>query len=653
MDEEVEGLKRNGSTKDKNRNRSEGDKDEKLAHLNKKNKIIAKDDVDATVAKEKDECGICLTAQDINPRGKLDCCDHYFCFACILEWARVETRCPACRQRFSTISRPCSSPVGHRGRTVRVPTRNQVYIPEEGIEAPPDPYGDVFCTECNNWGDDDLLLLCDMCDTAAHTYCVGFGRTVPLGDWFCRSCEVSRNVDCSSSEDEADDIVHGFYYEAAGPRNRSMAGSAVIAESVSEICQQPVLPSSLSSRHVTSSTPKRVKRKVIRRQPPRLSSTARVFSAQFSLSLSANSAQASGSVSIPPAGGARTLSHQRILQERIQAMRENWRALQSGQQQFSSYRFCHNDTTHYGSRKGRESAPSNCVNTNTQRPDNQTDIDKAWALMEHAKSLGGRNASFDDHHKAKNSHQASSSSRVKGKSPQVAQNTSLRTFSGPNSKTSSTSTASHNNSILKSRIPPARLISLCSEHSTSMRATVLPWNGDCENNGNQGPATAMHGRETVDRLSGDIMQRPGRNNVLQATDPANMVFSHGASNGDNNPCFSSNGSVCFGSKSCEAGSSAKDKVLSLVKTHLNPMYRSKKLGADQFKEIAKVSTHSILAACGLEYYGQRVYPFQRISCSHSSQQRQSPSLMPMCCNECFGSFVKDVVGSVANKYVMM
>jgi len=657
MDKKVEGLKSNGSTKDKKRNRSEGDKDEKLytmnppPHTNKKNKIFAKDDADATAGKEKDECGICLTVQGINSRGKLDCCDHYYCFACISEWARVETRCPACRQRFSTISRPCKSSVGYRGRTVRVPTRNQVYIPEDGIGALPDPYGDVYCTECNNCGDDDLLLLCDMCDSAAHTFCVGLGRTVPLGDWFCHSCEESRIVDCSSSEDEADDIVLGFYNEGAGSRNRSTAGAAVISEIVSEVFQQPVLPSSLSSRHVTSSTPKRVKRRVIQRQPPRLSNTARAYAAQSQLSLSANVAQASGSVSIPPSGGARTLCRQRILQERIQAMRENWRALQSGQLQFSSYRFCHNDTTHDGSRKDIQSASNNCIKANTQRPDNQTDIDQAWALMERAKSLGGRDAGFDDRQKAKNSHQASSSSRVKGESPQVGKNTSSKTFSGPNSRSGSTPTASHNNSVFKSRIPPGRLMSLSSEHSTTMRATLLPQKGDFENNGNQGPATAMHGRENVDRLSGDIVQRPGRNNMLQVTNPSGIEFIPGASGGSHNPRFSSNGSACFASQSSEAGSSAKEKVLSLVKTHLKPMYRSQKLGADQFREIARVSTHSILAACGLEYYGQRVHPFQRISCSHSNQQRQSPSLMPMCCNECFGTFVRDVVGSVADEKV--
>lgn len=650
MNEEVEGLRSNGSTKDKKRNRSKGDTDKKLdtmnppPHSDKKKKIIAEEDADAKAAKEKDECGICLTVQGINVRGKLDCCDHYYCFPCILEWAKVETRCPTCRQRFSTISRPCTSSVGYRGRTVRVPTRNQVYIPEDEIGALPDPYGDVFCTECNNSGNDDLLLLCDMCDSAAHTFCVGLGRAVPLGDWFCRSCEESRNVDCSSSEDEADDIVLDFHNEGADLRNGSTAEAAAIAEIVLEVCQQPVVPSLLSSRRMTNSTPRRVKRRVIRRQPPRLSNTARAFAAQSQVSLSANAAEATGSVSIPPSGGARTLSHRRMLQERIQAMRENWKALQSGQLQFSSYPFSHNDTTHDGSRKDVQSASNNRIKANTQMPDNQTDIDKAWALMEHAKSLRGSDSGFDDRQKAKNSHQASSSSRVKGESSHVRQNTSSRKFSGPNSRSGSKPIVPHNNSVSKSRITHVRSMSLSSENSRTQK-------GDCENNGNQGAATTMNGRENVDRLSADIMQRRSRNNVLQGTNPPSIVFIPGASTGTHNPCSSRNGSACFGSQSGEVSSSAKEKVLSLVKTHLQPMYRSKKLGADQFREIARVSTYSILAACGLVYYGHRVHPFQRRSCSHFNQQRQSPSLMPMCCNECFGSFVRDVVCSVASKEV--
>lgn len=34
------------------------------------------------------------------------------------------------------------------------------------------------------------MLLCDMCDSPAHTYCVGLGREVPSGDWFCEGCRV-------------------------------------------------------------------------------------------------------------------------------------------------------------------------------------------------------------------------------------------------------------------------------------------------------------------------------------------------------------------------------------------------------------------------------------------------------------------------------
>lgn len=34
------------------------------------------------------------------------------------------------------------------------------------------------------------MLLCDICDSPAHTYCVGLGREVPSGDWFCEGCRL-------------------------------------------------------------------------------------------------------------------------------------------------------------------------------------------------------------------------------------------------------------------------------------------------------------------------------------------------------------------------------------------------------------------------------------------------------------------------------
>jgi len=56
-----------------------------------------------------------------------------------------------------------------------------------------DPYVNTICTVCSSSSDDELLLLCELCDSAAHTYCVGLGNAVPEGDWFCKDCGTIRD----------------------------------------------------------------------------------------------------------------------------------------------------------------------------------------------------------------------------------------------------------------------------------------------------------------------------------------------------------------------------------------------------------------------------------------------------------------------------
>ncbi|KAK9692071.1 hypothetical protein RND81_09G239200 [Saponaria officinalis] len=140
----------------------------------------------------KPVCGICLTEEAKNSvRGTLNCCSHYFCFACIMEWSKVETRCPLCKQRFVTISKPtkCGKGFDLRNAVITVPERDQVYQPsEEELRDFLNPYENVICTECHQGGDDALMLLCDVCDSPAHTYCVGLGREVPEGNWYCDGC---------------------------------------------------------------------------------------------------------------------------------------------------------------------------------------------------------------------------------------------------------------------------------------------------------------------------------------------------------------------------------------------------------------------------------------------------------------------------------
>lgn len=66
------------------------------------------------------------------------------------------------------------------------------------------PYENVICTECHQGGDDALMLLCDICDSPAHTYCVGLGREVPDGNWYCDGC---RPAAVASTHHQAQDLT--------------------------------------------------------------------------------------------------------------------------------------------------------------------------------------------------------------------------------------------------------------------------------------------------------------------------------------------------------------------------------------------------------------------------------------------------------------
>ncbi|WCJ43005.1 RING/U-box protein [Euphorbia peplus] len=156
----------------------------------------------------KQVCGICLSEEDKRRfRGTLDCCSHYFCFTCIMEWSKVESRCPLCKQRFKTITKhgraAATVGVDLRNAVIEVPKRDQVYQPsEEEIRSFIDPYENVICTECHEGGDDGLMLLCDLCDSPAHTFCVGLGRQVPEGNWYCDGC---RPIALASSSTQPQD----------------------------------------------------------------------------------------------------------------------------------------------------------------------------------------------------------------------------------------------------------------------------------------------------------------------------------------------------------------------------------------------------------------------------------------------------------------
>lgn len=73
-------------------------------------------------------CGICLSEEGKFIRGQIDSCDHHYCFVCIMEWAKIESKCPLCKRRFTHIRRPPKQGVFSCERIVNVPQRDQVQI---------------------------------------------------------------------------------------------------------------------------------------------------------------------------------------------------------------------------------------------------------------------------------------------------------------------------------------------------------------------------------------------------------------------------------------------------------------------------------------------------------------------------------------------
>ena len=150
-----------------------------------------------------DVCAICQ--EDVETRGRIDSCAHLFCLACVRRWAKIETRCPLCKARFSfiqpelmTSSKDATDEPGgrvtrsrttpaRRMKRIYLPHRDQVYEDPDGGELRGADVEEVLCVTCGDGGDEPHLMLCDGCDRGYHCYCVGLDA-VPLDDWHCATC---------------------------------------------------------------------------------------------------------------------------------------------------------------------------------------------------------------------------------------------------------------------------------------------------------------------------------------------------------------------------------------------------------------------------------------------------------------------------------
>ncbi|EGR52231.1 uncharacterized protein TRIREDRAFT_43817 [Trichoderma reesei QM6a] len=120
----------------------------------------------------------------------LDGCDHIIHDACIRSWAQKTNTCPICRNPFHTV-RVYNGVDGIAVSTYEVEDKKQVaeFDVQQWLGENPEEEEEESnpCPICNSAEREDILLLCDGCDAAYHTHCIGLDY-IPEGDWFCMEC---------------------------------------------------------------------------------------------------------------------------------------------------------------------------------------------------------------------------------------------------------------------------------------------------------------------------------------------------------------------------------------------------------------------------------------------------------------------------------
>ncbi|XP_062026252.1 uncharacterized protein At4g10930 [Rosa rugosa] len=167
---------------------------------------------------ENETCGICMDT--IIDRGVLDCCHHWFCFACIDNWATITNLCPLCQNEFQVItcvpvydtvgsnkvdddpsSRDDDWSVEGMNNTVSFPS---YYIDENSVICLDGDGCKVRSGSAKMEEDSslDTSIACDSCDLWYHAFCVGFDpESTSENTWLCPRCvvgEMPQNSDVGS-----------------------------------------------------------------------------------------------------------------------------------------------------------------------------------------------------------------------------------------------------------------------------------------------------------------------------------------------------------------------------------------------------------------------------------------------------------------------
>ncbi|GMH01046.1 hypothetical protein Nepgr_002885 [Nepenthes gracilis] len=619
------------------------------------------------------KCGVCLSEAGTAVRGCIDSCAHYFCFICIIEWSKIESRCPMCKRRFSTIRRMRGDGSFISTSAIIVPVRDQICHPLGNVSLSTgndDPYGHIKCSVCEGSADESLLLLCDLCDSAVHTYCIGLGATVPEGDWFCHDCILVR-------AEQSNNNMSTVLGMPSASRHVDSVVSHLSPVSVFDIVREP---SETNTREI-----QRLLTLVTSHPSQSSLSNVMYYSSNHDMDGEHCSGAnvSSNSMVETTDSDTRTLHCRQNVDKHIRELRENWTAFQRGTLNFSSKKFNSHgksssvkvDATNGGQSSEQElssstsslqPAPHDCSSSDKQC---SFTVDRAWRMFNTAKSM------------QQNLKQSSSffpiSNAPIGKlyASKVSNNLNV-SFLAKNMPFGTDSTGSKVHLSFAKANRKFKFKNPAKEQNISIRrdgTTRHRFPGNVKSLSRRGLQTLIKADISRDKagvlsqgqvsrvLSSVCDQQGGSVCPTSASVSGTRDFDHPCAKLQRN-AFPSSNVLCFERKareeiicSCSSsrkGDGAKSEIQSLVKINLKMLSGDKQIGVNEFKDIAKHSTHVILAACSLEHLqGGAPHPLISSVCSHSGQNQhiRRSTLMPSSCRECFFVFVKDVVNSIMSE----
>ncbi|KAK2748174.1 hypothetical protein FQN57_001299 [Myotisia sp. PD_48] len=153
-------------------------------------------DVVITLESAKEEstttASTAIAVEEVGNIAHLLPCGHNLHNDCLKPWVERANSCPICRQNFNVVElvQKIGGPVLS---SYVVEDRVQVadIDPFMIIDDLPEETEFLPCPVCGDDDNEAVLLLCDGCNVASHTYCVGLD-SVPAGDWYCANCETQR-----------------------------------------------------------------------------------------------------------------------------------------------------------------------------------------------------------------------------------------------------------------------------------------------------------------------------------------------------------------------------------------------------------------------------------------------------------------------------